>query len=422
MRKVTTALGSLLLAGAAALLLSCPPPATPSTLDEIDARALPYASTPEKDAVVESINAFAIDLYGKLAEGNEENFFFSPFSISTALAMTYAGAQGTTETQMASTLHFSLPQTTLHPAFGALLADMEAVGARDGYELSTANSLWGQIDLPFVPEFLATLASAYGAPLREVDFQTTPEPSRQTINAWVASATHDRIKDLLPQGSINDLTRLVLANAIYFKGSWARTFDAADTRSGDFHPRGGGTIQVPMMHQTAQFRYAWIAGTVQVLELPYTTGDLSMIFIMADTPDGMPDLETALSLPAFEQWCDALVPANELSVNIPSVTFASTFRLAQTLGALGMTEAFDPSLADFSGIADQAGLFIGDVFHKSFVLVNEEGTEAAAATGVTTGVTSMPPSFYADHPFIFLIRHNRSGAILFLGRVMDPRP
>jgi serpin B len=412
----------LFLAATAALLLSCLPPGAPATLNEIDARALAYSSTPEKEAVVGSINAFAIDLYSRLAAASGENFFFSPLSITTALSMTYAGARGNTETQMATALHFGLPQATLHPAFGALLADMQAVGARDGYELSTANSLWGQAGFPFLAPFLATLQSGYGAPLREVDFAAAPEPSRLEINDWVASETHDRIKNLLPSGSIDALTRLVLANAIYFKGSWARTFDTSDTQMGTFHLEGGGgTAQVPLMQQEAQFKYAWIPGMAYALELPYTTGDLSMILILPDTSNGMPGLEAAMTRETLQKWCDAMEPSDEVSVTIPRFTFSSTFGLRQTLADLGMVDAFNPELADFSGISNQGGLFVGDVFHKGFVLVNEEGTEAAAATAVTVGTTSMPPTFYADHPFIFLIRHNRSGAILFMGRVMDPR-
>ena len=402
------------------LLLACVPEPKPSTLEEIASRALPYTGTPEKAAVVRSINAFALDLYVTLAAESAENLFFSPFSISSALAMTYAGARGDTETQMEAALRFSLPQAALHPAFGALIGDITAAGARSGYELAAANSLWGQEDFIFLDAFLGILGNSYGAPLRKVDFVKYPEEARLAINAWAANGTRDRITDLMPRGSVDASTRLVLANAIYFKGAWARTFKGAETRDLPFQLPGSGTATVPMMHQDAEFNFMQDS-QAQMVELPYTTGDLSMLFILPVSDAGIGGLEASLTADVLAQWCASLAPVTDLSVTIPRFTFTSTFRLGEELRTLGMTAAFDPGAADFSGISSAAGLSIGDVFHKSFVRVNEEGTEAAAATGVTIGVVSLPPSFFADRPFIFLIRHNRSGAILFLGRVMDPR-
>jgi serpin B len=410
----------LLVTAVVLLSVACSPAYEPPTLEEIAARALEYTPSAEKSAVVEGSNTFGLELYSRLIGSRTGNVFLSPFSISSALAMAYSGARGDTATQMAATLHFDLAVEDLAEAIGALIADMGAVGARDGYELDIANGLWGQSGWTFLAGFLDVLEVSYKAPLREVDFQA-PEAAREAINTWVEDATHDRILDLLPAGSIDALTRLVLANAIYFKGSWARTFDADDTRDGLFTLAGGEQVSVPMMHQEAELNYAE-NGLVQLLELPYATGDLSMVLVLPASGHDLAEVEAALAADPseLESWISRLSPANDLPVTIPSFSFTSGFALADQLRDLGMTDAFD-GLADFSGITGMKDLVIGDVYHKAFVLVNEEGTEAAAATAVVFEATAMPTSFVADHPFIFLIRHNRSGAILFLGRVMDPR-
>lgn len=404
----------------AAFLLSCAPD-QPSTLEEIAARALSYSDTAEKASAVGSVGSFAVDLYKKIAAGTDGNLFFSPFSISTALAMTYAGARGNTGTQMASVLHFTLGQDVLHTAFGGLIGDMEAAGARDGYTLSIANSVWGQSDTSFETAFLAVLSDSYGAPLQEVDFISQPEPARLAVNVWVSEQTAGKIQDLLPSGSIDTTTRMVLANAIYFKGTWARTFEAGDTRDGAFLLPDGTSVTVPMMHQESQFNFAQ-DDLVKILELPYSTGDLSMILLLPQESDGMTELTAAITAEKLQDWLSRLSPANELPVAIPKFGFTAEFQLQTVLSDLGMTDAFTPGAADFTGISASEDLFIGDVFHKAFVEVNEEGTEAAAATAVTIGLTAMPmDDFTADHPFLFLIRHNRSGAILFFGRLSDPR-
>jgi serpin B len=415
--KQTTALFIIIIAVFS--LISCFA-VKPSTLDEISARALPYTDTLEKEAVVTGNNSFCLDLHKQIAQSESGNIFFSPFSISSALAMTYAGAREQTAAQMASTLHFTLDQAVFHPAFGALIADMKAVGARDGYTLSTANSVWGQSGYAFINDFLAILENSYGAPLKLVDFSADPEAARLTINGWVSDQTAQRIKDLLPPESIDANTRMVLANAIYFKGSWARTFAKGDTRDGTFRMSTGSTVPVPMMSQKGQFNFGE-NDIVKVLELPYTTGDLSMIFVLPQKPDGLPDVENAMTAVSFQEWLSLLSPVEDLPVSIPRFSYTSTFQLGAELKALGMTDAFTDT-ADFSGISIADQLSIGDVFHKAFVDVNEEGTEAAAATAVTIVAVMAPvDNFYADHPFLFFIRHNRSGAILFFGRVMDPR-
>ncbi|MGA2975193.1 MAG: serpin family protein [Spirochaetia bacterium] len=420
MKKVLVMMEPLFLILALGSLLSCFPTPGPTSLEDIAARALPYQHTTEKDSVVESVNAFSLGLYAQLASADDENIFFSPFSISSALAMAYAGAKGDTARQMAATLGFTLAQDAIPAAFGALLGDMNAVGALNAYELDTANSLWGQQDLPFLDDFLSVVKNSYGAPLQRVDFVTQTEQARIAINDWVSGRTHGKILDLLQQGSIDANTRLVLANAIYFKGAWARTFKEADTSNQPFQLANGSTATVLMMNQKAEFNYME-NDLLKMLELPYTTGDLSMLFILPNYGRTLAEVESALNSSAFKLWTSQLNKVEELEVGIPRFSFAASFRLAEQLGKMGMTDAFEPASADFSGMTGSTGLSIGDVFHKAFVLVNEEGTEAAAATAVTVGVTAMGPSFTADHPFLFLIRHNLSGAILFFGRVMDPR-
>jgi serpin B len=395
---------------------------TPASLEEIYARALPFSHTPEKDALVQSINAFTIDLYARLAAAEKGNIFFAPFSVSSALAMTYAGAHGNTAMQMADSLCFTLGQAEIPAAFSALIGDIGAVGDRDGYELDIANSLWGQENFGFLPAFLAVLENSYGAPLREVDFMGQAEEAHGEINAWVAEQTHDKILNLLPAGSISSDTRLVLANAIYFKAMWARTFEAVRTTDQAFTLPDSTTVAVPMMHQSAEFRYMENE-LLQMLEMPYTTGDLSMCFILPQTGHDLGEVESALTADSFTEWISELDTAPGVDVGIPRFGFTASFTLAGQLSGLGMTDAFDPLAADFSGMTGSMGLFIGNVFHKAFVQVNEEGTEAAAATAVNVQLTAYPdlPSFIADRPFLFLIRHNLSGAILFFGRVTDPR-
>ncbi len=393
-------------------------PGKAATLDEIDSRALSYSGSPAKDLVVAGINAFAVDLYVRLAAKDSGNLFFAPFSIESALAMTWAGAKGSTADQMAKALHFGADQEGFHEAFGALVEDIGNAGSREGYELSTANSLWVQSGFTLLETFTSILSASYGALLHPTDFQGASETSRLAINDWTATQTKARIPDLLPPGSIDAGTRLVLANALYFKGSWARTFPAADTSQAPFNRARGDSIEVPMMRQSAQFRFGASGGT-KALELPYTTGDISMLLILPEDPAGLAALEADLQGGIIDRLVAAMSAVDGLEILLPRFGFAASFALRPELESLGMTDAFTDS-ADFTGIAASPPLSIGDVYHKSFVLVDEEGTEAAAATAVTVGVTAMLEGFRADHPFIFLIRHNRSGAILFMGRVVDP--
>jgi serpin B len=382
------------------------------------------AETPplaDRAAMVEGNNAFAIDLYGQLRT-QSGNLFFSPDSISTALAMTYAGARGDTATEMAKTLHFTLPPQRLHPAMGGLLGDLNA--PHDGYKLRMANALWAQQGYTFLDDFLKVTKSDYDAGLKQVDFKDAPETARLTINQWVEQQTDDKIKDLLQPGVLSSRTRLVLTNAIYFKGDWQTQFDKAQTRDEDFHLSAAQNVKAPMMHREGGFNY-FDGGTFQILEIPYKSAELSMIVLLPNDVGGMFALEQSLTAPNTRQWLGQLRPVPKVIMTLPKFKMTQQFELQDTLGAMGMTLAFDAH-ADFSGMTGNREFSISAAIHKAYIDVNEEGTEAAAATAVV--MRSMmarmqqpaPPVFRADHPFIFLIRDNRSGGILFMGRVTDP--
>jgi serpin B len=382
------------------------------------------AETPpaaDRAAVVEGDNTFALDLYGQLRH-HDGNLFFSPASISTALAMAYAGARGDTASEMAETLHFTLPPAQLHPAIGALLGDLN--GAHDGYQLSVANALWAQRGSTFLEDFLKIMNTDYGAGLNQVDFKTATEAARQTINRWVEQKTQDKIKDLLQPGVLQPSTRLVLTNAIYFKGDWQTQFDKAQTRTEDFHASPATTLQVPLMHREGGFNYLKDP-TFQALEIPYKNKQLSMIIFLPNDSSGLTALEQLLTASNTQQWLRQLAPVSKVIVTIPKFKMTQEFELGGTLSAMGMPEAFTGS-ADFSAMTGSRDFAISAVIHKAYVDVNEEGTEAAAATAVTMRALAIrlpdqpPPVFRADHPFVFLIRDNRSNSILFMGRVANP--
>ena len=392
-------------------------------------RAAPSAGNAELAGLVDGNSAFAFDLYQAL-KGRDGNLFYSPHSISLALAMTYAGAGGQTESQMADTLGFSLSQDRLHPAFNALDQELASRGAgaqdRDGerFRLNIVNAVWGQQGHEFREPFLDVLAESYGAGVRPADFIAAPEESRLAINNWVAESTEDRIRDLIPLGVIDSLTRMVLTNAIYFSASWVSPFDEADTRQRPFHLLDGSTIDVPMMRTEEEFFYAEGDG-YQAVDLPYVGHELSMTVIV---PGGGRFRE-------FEESLDANL-ANQIvedlgfrfvTLDLPKFEFESRFRLGETLRYMGMADAFDSAAADFSGmygrscLAGNPGcLYIREVVHKAFVSVDEAGTEAAAATAVMMQTESAPPapvSVTVDRPFVFLIRDREIGTVLFVGRV-----
>jgi serpin B len=375
-----------------------------------------------RTAVTEGNNVFAAALYGRLRH-QSGNLFFSPESISTALAMAYAGARSSTASEMAKTLHFTLPPDKLHPAMGALLRDLNA--AHEGYQLSVANALWAQQGYTFLDDFLSLLKTAYGAGLNQVNFKGATEAARLTINQWVEQKTQDKIKDLLQPGALRSDTRLVLTNAIYFKGDWETQFDKAQTKSEDFHLSPAQAATAPLMHREGRFSY-FDGGTFQILEIPYKSKELSMIIFLPKDAGGLSALEQSLTGSNLQQWLGKLASVPKVIVTMPKFKMTQQFELGSTLSAMGMPQAFSGS-ADFSGMTGHRDFAISEVIHKAYVDVNEEGTEAAAATAVTMRAMAIrapegpPPVFRADHPFVFMIRDNRSASILFMGRMADPR-
>ena len=374
-------------------------------------------------SLVEGNSQFAVDLYGKL-RNQPGNLFFSPSSISTALAVTYTGARGETAEQMARVLHFPAPQDQLPEAFRWLHAALRPAAEKPSYRLNVANRLWGQQGYHFLPDFLAVTRDDFHAELAEVDFIGHTELARETINEWVEKQTQDKIKDLVPRGVLTDLTRLVLTNAIYFKGDWTRPFPKAATRDEIFLVSSDKSTTAPLMHKTDDFKFAAVDG-LKALELPYGNGDLSTVVLLPDEIDGLAALEQKLSYESLTRWTNGL-QKRKVQVFLPRFKLTSTFSLSTVLAAMGMPLAFDEKHADFTGISTQEPLYISAVLHKAFVDVNEEGTEAAAATGVVIAaraamITTEPPLFRADHPFLFLIVDNRTKSILFLGRVVNPK-
>ena len=400
---------------AAGLLKSDKPRITTPTVAPGDAAVLEQGNT-----------AFALALY-RLLSREPGNLFYSPYSISQALAMTWAGARGATETQMADALDFLLSQDRLHPAFNALALELAKRAQESSNEnapkpfvLDIVNALWGQTGFPFSEAYLDLLAQNYDAGLRTLDFDKDPEGSRKTINDWVAEQTRDRIKDLIPQGAIDELTRLVLTNAIYFNASWQSPFKEENTADGTFTRLDGSTVTVPLMHQSGKYRYAEGNG-YQAVEILYDGARTSMVVLLPE-PGNFAAFESSLDVAKLNGIIGDL-GTWMVDLTMPKFQYESEFGLAPALKALGMTDAFDPNTADFSGMDGARDLYVQDVVHKAFVSVDEAGTEAAAATAVIVGTTSMPPgpvAFTMDRPFIYLIRDIPTGAILFLGRVTDP--
>ncbi len=372
-------------------------------------------------ALAQGNTAFALDLYRQVC-GGEGNLFFSPYSVSTVLAMTVAGARGVTAAEMMDTLRVTRDQERLHPAFQALAGHLARIQDSGDVALRIANSLWPQDDEPLREAFLSLAETFYGVSITPVDYKTAADAARVQINRWVEAQTEEKIKDLIPAGVLGPLVRLVLVNAIYFKGDWARQFDADRTADAAFRTAAGPAVTVPLMSQQADFPYGELE-SLQLLELPYRGDALSMLIVLPAMPDGLARLEESLTPEKLAQWRQAL-RTREVQVFLPRFKMTASLNLNEPLGALGMEAAFDPSRADFSGISGPPGwLFIDSVLHKAFVEVNEEGTEAAAATGVVMRITSLPqppPVFRADRPFLFLIQERETGSVLFMGRIADP--
>jgi len=380
-----------------------------------------------RSALVASNTAFALDLYAQIRQ-TKGNLFFSPYSISTALAMTYAGARENTKTQMAKVLHFEkladVQQPEVAPIFYHLQQEVDNDQQADQIKLHIANALWGHIKPSFAEKFINTLEKYYLVTPQKVDFETEYEKARLAINQWVAEQTNQKIEHLIKEGIIDSLTRLVLVNAIYFKGNWASSFKPSKTQPADFWLTATEAKKVSMMNQKSKFGYLENE-EVQVLELTYASEkprQFSMIILLPNQRDGLMQLENTLTVERLEQWMQRL-RLQQVKVSLPKFKLNTYFQLSQTLKNMGMRDAFEEK-ADFSGFYDSKknDLFLKDVIHQAFVEVNEEGTEAAAATAVFAATRGMPPkvpTFIADHPFIFLIRHNPSNSILFMGRMVN---
>lgn len=369
---------------------------------------------PEEDlrALVGGLTAFGLDLYRKLSEA-PGNLLFSPYNLYLALGMAHAGARGETALQMSHALHFILPQQDLHPTFDALSL---ALKFSPKIELYSANAFWGQRGYPFRQEYVDALAAYYGAEIHLMDFQTAPEACRECINCWVRERTRERIKELLPKGSVDPQTRLVLTSAIYFRGRWAVEFDPEDTFEGPFTRLDGSQVTVPFMASSGgTFHCVWDT-EYQAMELPYSGGDIAMVIILPKLD--FREFEDSLGMDRLKEVLDRLSP-EYLRVVMPKFSTAWSSELQGVLASMGMTLPFTP-MADFSGMGD-GGVYLGGIYHTAWIKVDEWGTEAAAATGGVLKPVGVPREFRIDRPFIFLIRDRGTGTILFLGRVLDPR-
>ena len=404
-------------------------PDNPPVADDVKA-------TPEGiQKIIDANNQFAFELYSKLNEKGQGNAFYSPYSISAALAMTYEGAKGQTADEMKSVFHFP-EKNILRPNFASIYNDINT--GNNAYELKTGNALWLQQDYPFNANFTSTVEQYYGGKAANLDFIKETEKSRQTINSFIEEQTNNKIKDLIPQGILNALTRMVLTNAIYFKGDWEWEFDKSNTREMNFKITSENIVKTEMMHMNpdkARFNYADLE-KLQILELPYKGDDLSMLILL---PKNMEDYDyehdkiitydyaiedIELSYEKLKEYKSKMQETKLDSIYFPKFEFDTKYMIAEILSDLGMPTAFSDG-ADFSGMTEEERLFISHVIHQAYVKVDEKGTEAAAATAVIMGATSVGPTkqkiFRADHPFIFIIQQKDTGNILFLGRVVDPR-
>jgi serpin B len=390
-------------------------------LDARQGRPRPFTASAELRSLVASNTAFALDLYGQL-KTRPGNLFFSPESISTSLALLYAIARNQTEAEIAAIAHFPSAPAALHPAYAELLRRMRQVQRWNRIRLLTANSLWCQDGQPLLPSFEDLARTDYRAEARLIDFKANPQSAVDGINSWIERHTNGKIRSIMNPGEITPDTSLVLCDAIYFKGRWASRFKRADTQPAPFFIRKDGTATVPMMHQSADFKMAEEQEpALALLELPYFGHDLSMVIILPQELEGLPTVESALNSENLAAWLAKLdeAPAEEISVRIPRFSTRRWLDLKPLLTALGMVSAWGGA-SDFSGIDGTKNLYLSKASHEAFVAVDEEGTEATAATLFVVASKSMSRRFNADHPFIFLIRENSSGSILFLGRVSDP--
>ncbi|NXF73617.1 SPB6 protein, partial [Sclerurus mexicanus] len=369
---------------------------------------------------------FALDLLRKLCEKNSgQNLFFSPFSISSALSMVLLGSKGNTEAQITKALCLNKAQDA-HNGYQSLLSEINDPNTK--YILRTANRLYGEKTFEFLSSFIESSQKCYHAGLEQTDFVNAWEESRKQINGWVEEKTEGKIQNLLAEGILNSLTRLVLVNAIYFKGNWEKQFKKEHTEERPFHVNKNKTKPVQMMFKKDRFNMTYIGDfQTKILELPYVGNELSMIILLPDAiQDGSTGLERLEREVTYEKLIDWINPellkSREVRVSLPRFKLEEDYDLKPILSSMGMPDAFDLGKADFSGMSSGNELVLSEVVHKSFVEVNEEGTEAAAATAAIMKrcCARIIPEFTADHPFLFFIRHNKSSSILFCGRFCSP--
>ena len=382
----------------------------------------PVASVPA------AINTFAFNMYETLCQDNgDANLLFSPLSISTVLSMAQAGARGSTQTQIAEVLHTNQIGEGLHEEYGELVHFLRRFEERELGEIRLGNSVWADKRYTFLDSFVASLQAHYDSIVRPVDFARETERIRSEINRWVDEKTKHKITDIMAPGSINGLTRLILVNALYFRSKWDSVFKPEDTEAAPFFHQSGEQIEVPMMRQNGHFGY-FRTNSEQILEMPYLL-PFSMFVVLPKVREGLPDLEQRLNPELLRHW-QQKVRSPEVEVYLPKFRIEAELQLTEILRSIGMTTPFDAGSADFSGMATRESmgklenLFLSDVMHKTFIAVDERGTEAAAATaGMMATAALNPPKpkiFRADHPFLFFVTVKKNGAILFMGRVMDP--
>ncbi|MDD3566959.1 MAG: serpin family protein [Bacteroidales bacterium] len=363
-------------------------------------------------------NSFALRMYKQFAQADNDNVFFSPISISMALGLTYAGADGETKRQISEVLNFPYNDKDFHAQMGQLqnnLLDKQS----EGVDIALANQLWAENSYRFKCRYLRTTQKSYNSPVKRLDFRGNPNASRIEINQWVKELTRDRIKNLLPDGSISSQTRLVLTNAIYFKGQWDKEFEKDNTHNDTFTTIDGEKLETPMMNAKEKFN-VYQGDGIKLLELPYKGNDFSMLVLLPNEDRTLGEIERNLSVDNLNDYISKLAE-REVMLKLPKFKFDAEYQLKQTLSEMGMPIAFS-NAANFSRMSRSNDLKIDEVFHKAFVEVSEEGTEAAAATGVVMVLKSViiPFEFYANRPFIFIIRENAKGNILFMGRVTNP--
>jgi serpin B len=388
-------------------------PYNPPHLDDTD------STTQGIQEVVNANNQFAFDLYSKIVETEEGNFFYSPYSIFSALAMTYEGAKGPTASEMQSVFHFP-ENDVLRPNFAAIYNGINE-GSKS-YELRTGNALWCQINFPFQEDYINRVGTYYGGKAANVDFLNEAEKTRQTINSFIEDQTNDKIKDLIPIGELGPSTILVLTNAIYFKGAWEWEFDKSDTEEKDFLITSENIVKTQMMHldpKDEELKYANL-DDLQILELPYKGENISMLILLPKV--NLSVIESSLTSEKLEEYKNQMNKTVLEDIYLPKFELDTKYFMKEALISLGMPTAFG-GMANFSGMTLADRLFISNVIHQAYLKVDEEGTEAAAATAVImkglSGIETKPV-FNADHPFIFLIQEQETGNILFMGRVTDP--